>query len=73
MTHLTRDGERNRDATAQRLYAATKDPRLTRPITHTNATTDGLYTGNAMQSTRPGANVQYDSRAVQPMIEIRGK
>lgn len=71
MTHLTRNGERDRDAVAQRLYAATKDPLAAQSITYTNATTTGFYTGNLMSSTRPGANDQYESRAESAMLKIR--
>ena len=45
-----------KEAAAQRLYAATKPADLTPSITHTNATTKGLYTGNSMASVRVGAD-----------------
>ena len=45
-----------REAAAQRLYAANKDANLTPSITHTNATTTGLYSGNSMASVRAGAD-----------------
>ena len=47
---------RTREATAARLYAATKPANLVPSITFTNATTTGLYTGNSMSSVRAGAD-----------------
>ena len=52
---LTRDLQR-KEATAARLYAATKPADLTPSVTFTNATTTGLYTGNSMGSTREGSD-----------------
>ena len=47
---------RTREATAAKLYAATKPADLTPSVTYTNATTTGLYSGNSMGSTRAGAD-----------------
>ena len=52
---LTRDLQR-KEATAQRLYAASKDTNIVPSITFTNATTTGLYSGNSMASVRAGAD-----------------
>lgn len=45
-----------RNALAYKLYAATKPTDATPPITHTNATMKGLYTGHAMASSRADAD-----------------
>ena len=42
-------------AAQQRSYALSKPANATPPRTLVNSTTTGLYTGNAMGSTRPGA------------------
>ena len=54
---LTRDLQR-KEATAARLYAATKPADLTPSVTYTNATTKGSYRGNSMGSTRAGSDDQ---------------
>lgn len=60
-----------RDAQAYRLYAATKPNDATPPITITNATSKGLYTGHAMASPRADADnhLSIASRGLSVQIE----
>ena len=66
---LTRDLQA-KEATAQRLYAASKDANLVPSVTYTNATTKGLYTGNLMGSTRQGSDdhLAHSSRGLGAQI-----
>ena len=64
---------RARDATATKLYAATKATNLVPPRTHGNHAMKSLYTGNSMQSPRAEAdnNLQHDSLKLGAQIEVR--
>ena len=66
--------QNNRDRMAHRLYKATKRTDLVPPMTYTNATTEGLYTGNNMQSPRAEAdnNLQHYSLKLGAQIQLRG-
>ena len=61
------------DLAAHKKYKATKPTNLVAPITHTNATMRGLYTGNNMQSPRAEAdnNLLHDSLKLGAQIEVR--
>ena len=62
-----------RDRAAHRKYVAAKSKLLTPPVTYTNATTEGRYTGNNMGSSRAEAdnNLQHDSLKLSAQIEVR--
>lgn len=47
--------DRLREATAQRVYAATRPANLVPPRTHVNSVMPNGYSGNNMASTRPSA------------------
>ena len=64
---------RAKAAMAAKLYAATKPTNLVAPITHTNGTTEGKYTGNNMSSPRADAdnNLLHASLGLSAQISVR--
>ena len=59
--------EKRMNAAAYKRYAASKPKNLTPPRTFVNAGSKGLYTGNNMNCTRPGAG-QLTTQKQKPQV-----
>lgn len=70
MTTLTNQQIRDKQLQDYIAERKARDPKLTPPMTYTNATTEGSYTGNRMQSARAEADQHFQFSSAPMAAQI---